>query len=81
LKKKRKERIIRISISNFFSFFGNEFSFSNYYFKNLFKKLNERETEKEKEKECKRERKKKERQKEDKDKEMGIWIKNGGLKR
>jgi len=35
-------------------FFGNEFSFSDYYLKTYFKKeRNEREIEKEKEKECK----------------------------
>jgi hypothetical protein len=35
------------------SFFGNEFLFSDYYFKTYFKKeRNEREIEKEKEKEC-----------------------------
>jgi len=39
---------------NFFLFFGNEFSFSDYYLKTYFKKeRNEREIEKEKEKECK----------------------------
>jgi len=55
------------------------FRFLIIIFKMYFKKeKNEREIKKEKEKECKREGKK-ERTKEEKYKEMGIWIKNGGL--
>ncbi len=36
MKKERKNH--QKNISNLFSFFGNEISLSNYYFKNLFEK-------------------------------------------
>jgi FKBP-type peptidyl-prolyl cis-trans isomerase len=72
LKKKKGKKESSEKILVIFFVFGNEFSFSNYYFKNLFEKKNERETEKEKEKECKRERKK-ERKKDREKKKIKKW--------
>jgi hypothetical protein len=72
LKKKKERKNIRKNTSYFFRFLEMNFSFSIYYSKTYLQKKKKLKKKK------KRNAKKKEKKK--RKKEMGIWIKNGGLK-